>query len=413
MRCKATDLKEPLDELAANGSSKIESNNIIIYRNPETNMLELCSASISAHLIVKTDITLEDESDKFYFTDAISVSEKTLTSIVSGMGSLDVEITFHESSEGFIKLETSKEKYDLSYSIPIKSDINKIFEISTDDYTILLDETPVDDLQNVSPLIANLGSIVADTKYRTVLYREGTKFRAAILTSTTLNLFECTVKDSPEYKSSPLTGIDTNTSSVSKLFGHIISYLKAGTLLSVLYRENSLVIKTDRIFLRTSFEPKDETLERSITMYTNTVDIMAREDVIPINIKINGQELETMINKASLMMSKSIVNRLDSHVPLYVTSNKAVEVNFKSAFGSYNCKAEENIAVDGLKDSYAENSFMYNINVPMMKSMLNTINKAFSGRVVISIKHTVDKKTYVKVNSEDNDSIKYITRLRR
>ena len=412
MICSAQEFATVLGRVSSYGSSKIETNNILLYRRPEDDRLIFGVASRTTLLTVISQFTVA-ETDILQIKTAIAVNEKTLTAIVTGMGKNELVIETNSENESFIKLSTSKETYDLSYSVPSQEDVDKIFKVDESGSSTLFKDVPILNLKHLSTVVSNIGILCTDNQYRSIIHRKGTELKCIFLTGTTLNIAKVGLPANEEYDEDNDYGLDTTSSFLTRALAQVISFMKKEQLLTVKYNSNSAFFSSDDMLMQTAFDSKSDDISNSIQIYYNLKDIIEMSQANVLNIALPGKELEETINKASIVLSKSAVNRLDSYIPLFISNDSSVKLEAKSTAGSYSTSIDEEVTIEGLPDKYVADSVTYNMNIPMMKAMLGALNKTYKGRIKIELRDTIENKTYVSIQNEKDDGISYYIRLRR
>lgn len=416
MKIQAGELQSKLDRVKQLGASKIESSSIVLYRDEFTGELLFAVSSRSTHLNVRSGILI-GEGDNFIFEGAISLNLGTINSIISGMKELEIEVRFNPTNSAYIQIISDVEKYDIAYTAVSDTDANAIFNVSLVNAKVLVKDELVANIVPIGTIIHNINLLCVDSQFKTILHRKGNSLRAVFITSTTLNVFSVSLQSHPEYTESADYdfGIDTKSVFVPRALAQILLYLKDDNdRVNISYDDTSIFISTTDALLRTTYETKQRDISKSVAAYHNMKTIVDMLNKKVLILKVDGYALDDMIKKASVLIGKGTANKLTSYVPLYVVSPTEVMVSYKSTSGSYTSNIKTNINIEGLTSTYQPSSAMFNMSVPMMTSILTTVNKTFGkARVIIELKESDDNKIYVKAYSESSDKIIYYMRLKK
>ena len=414
MKIEAKALMEVLDRVKNLGAARIESNNILIHREPTSGCLVFAITSRVMHLVVRSELKVET-TDSFFFEGAISINFSTLMSVIGGMRDISVDIDFNPTNPNYIQIVSAHERYDMAFTRIENDTVAIIFSIDTSSATTLIDSEPVSELLPLGRIVKNIGYLCVDNQFRTIVHRTGRELKTVFITATTMNVFNHTLADKDTYKqATEAIGFDSKTELVPRALTQVLSCLDDTANITIKYDNTNVIIEFGCGVLRASFIRSADPIDKSIEAYTkmkSIVDILQKNTV---TIRVGASGLEELIKKSSALMAKSASTKLTSYVPLYIVSPTEVRVSFKCSAGSYESSISSGVNVEGLPDKYATCQAVFNMSIPMMSSILNTLVLTFGGaKTVIEMKESGEGRIYVVIRSESSGKITYYMRLKK
>jgi len=404
MKIKATKLIEDINKIFGYGADKIESNNLIITKDSDNTLIFIVS-SRSVNMQYNSGITLP-EGDNLTIKHGISIASSNFKEIVSGMGEKEIDISDNKDNEDFIKISTKDEIYDISIKRLSEENVHEV-KIEVDSSAkMLFDNESRDIVKPVSTMISNVNQLCTNSEFRTVIYRKNNRLKVILITNTTLNTYTKMLRNKD--KNDEYVGIDTNIAYPATIFSTVVSRMKENDKISVKYTNKIIYIESNEVRVAVSYVPKNTDISESEKMYKNIMNMINRPENTKTVMKISSRKLKEIMQKTSSIMSKSATKRIDTYIPIKMENSSTVSIDYKCVNGSYKTTHKNNVDIDGLGNKPS----IYNLNVVIMKSILDTLIKNYKERAKLSKINTASGKKYVEITCENNDETKYIMRLR-
>jgi hypothetical protein len=399
-------IKKILDDIKTIGVTKIDTENLIIYKDGE--VLKFAAASRDTILVLVNTIKLTKENN-ISFSGAISININTINSAIEDPAA-DVTMEVLSEDSRYMTISTPSESYNVSTLPLTQKDIDTIFNKDTSTLTCLIENIKVSAIKPISTMIANIGSLCPDNQFKTILYRDENSFQTIFVTATTMSSFECAI--SKEENPSPAYGIETKSPIVPSSINNFLTKLEDDDKISIHCSNNTFKITSSIGTLISSYTCIEKPIIDSVNAYNNTRNSILKFDKKMMSIKVSPKVLKKAISKASILISKSKHDQLSSYIPITIPNKTSLSISFKAASGSYATTMESGIDNEGISTN-PSNPSVLTMCIPIMTSILSTMEDTSNNRTVIEARETDDDKIFVRITPESNNNINYFIRLRK